>query len=180
LPKFKMPSPNDPRKQKNHGIHFVSGVSLETLQSCLLDGLDLLFDNAKTLHVTAKRCGCVGWQRNSLGGSDGIQLLARLPQYRVEITHTELDGDDKQKQETRKKAFQRAIRSVQERALVGIRTIDDVTHVWLVDETEPNRGRDEAPKPPGLVAFAGHAGITSPTCPVASHDRLTGHSGTKD
>ena len=47
------------------------------------------------------------------------------------------DGEDKQKQETRKKAFQRAIRSVQERALVGIRTIDGVTHVWLVDETEP-------------------------------------------
>ena len=35
------------------------------------------------------------------------------------------DGDDKQKQETRRKAFQRSIRDVQERALVGIRTIDD-------------------------------------------------------
>src|SRR5258707_8096598 len=59
--------PNDPHEQKNHGIHFVSGVSLETLQSCPLDGLDLLFDDAKTLHVTAKCCGCVGWQRNSSG-----------------------------------------------------------------------------------------------------------------
>jgi hypothetical protein len=47
------------------------------------------------------------------------------------------DGDDKQKQETRKKAFQRAIRNVQERALVGIRTIDGLTHVWLTDENEP-------------------------------------------
>src|SRR5215472_16995198 len=52
-----------------------------------------LFDDAKTLHVTAKCCGCVGWQRNSLGGSDGVQLLARLPQYRVEVTHTELNQD---------------------------------------------------------------------------------------
>ena len=46
------------------------------------------------------------------------------------------DGEDKQKQETRRKAFQRGIRDVQERGLVGIRTIDDVTYVWLVDETE--------------------------------------------
>jgi hypothetical protein len=36
------------------------------------------------------------------------------------------DGDDKQKQETRRKAFQRSIRDVH-----------DVTYVWLVDETEP-------------------------------------------
>jgi hypothetical protein len=48
-----------------------------------------------------------------------------------------------QKQETRKKAFQRAIRSVQERALVGIRTIDGVTHVWL-------RRRKRARCPPGV------------------------------
>jgi hypothetical protein len=47
------------------------------------------------------------------------------------------DGNDKQKQETRRKAFQRSIRDVQERGLVGIRAIDDVTYVWLVDETEP-------------------------------------------
>src|SRR5258707_6134975 len=85
--------PNDSHKQKNHGIHFVSSVSLETLQSCPLDGLDLLFDDAKTLHVTAKCCGCVGGQRNSLGGSDSVQLLARLAQHRVEVTHTELDQD---------------------------------------------------------------------------------------
>jgi hypothetical protein len=84
---------NNPHEQKNHGVHFVSGVSLETLQSCPLDGLDLLLNDAKTFHVPLKRRSCVGWQRNSLGCSDSVQLLARLTQHWIEVTHTKLDQD---------------------------------------------------------------------------------------
>jgi len=85
--------PNDSHQQKNHGVKSVSGVSFEMLQSCLLDGLNLLVDDAETLHVTAKRCDCVGWQGNPLGGSDSVQFLPGFAQDRVEVAHTELDQD---------------------------------------------------------------------------------------
>ena len=38
--------PNDLREKENHSVEFFSGISLETLQTCLLDGLDLLFEDA--------------------------------------------------------------------------------------------------------------------------------------
>src|ERR1700674_3040476 len=55
-------------QQKNHRVHFVSGVSFYTLQSRLLDGVHLLIDDEETLHLTPKLCHCVGRQRNPLGG----------------------------------------------------------------------------------------------------------------
>src|SRR6476660_4217527 len=69
---------NDPHEQKNHGVGFVSRISLETLQACLLDGFDLLLSDAQTLHVTSKRCDCVGWQSNPLGCSHGDEFLRFL------------------------------------------------------------------------------------------------------
>jgi len=41
------------------------------------------------------------------------------------------DGDAKQKQETRRRAFNRAIRDAQAIGVVGVRTIDGTTLVWL-------------------------------------------------
>ena len=84
---------NDPHEQKNHGVGFVSRISLETLQACLLDGFDLLLSDAQTLHVTSKRCDCVGWQSNPLGCSHGDEFLRCFAQHWVEVAHSELDQD---------------------------------------------------------------------------------------
>ena len=70
--------PNDSRKKKNHSVEFFSRISLETLQPCLLDGLDLLFEDTESLHMTLKRCDRVGWQRNPLGGSYSAKFLRCL------------------------------------------------------------------------------------------------------
>src|ERR1700752_3862190 len=77
--------PNDPHEQENHSVEFFSGISLETLQPCPLDGFDLLFDDAKSLHLTLKRCDRIGWQRNSLGCSHRLEFLRRFAQDRVEV-----------------------------------------------------------------------------------------------
>src|ERR1700739_707373 len=82
--------PNDPHEQENHSVEFFSGISLETLQPCPLDGFDLLFDDAKSLHLTLKRCDRIGWQRNSLGCSHRLEFLRRFAQDRVEGAHTKL------------------------------------------------------------------------------------------
>ena len=42
------------------------------------------------------------------------------------------DGDAKQQQEARRKAFNRAIREAQDISVVGVRTLDGTTLVWLV------------------------------------------------
>ena len=42
------------------------------------------------------------------------------------------DGDAKQQQEARRKAFNRAIREAQDISVVGVRTVDGTTLVWLV------------------------------------------------
>jgi AAA domain len=52
------------------------------------------------------------------------------------------DGDERAKQETRKKAFQRAIKTAQEKGLTGIRDIGAVTYVWLA--TPSTTGAAEA------------------------------------
>src|ERR1700730_15160266 len=85
--------PNDSHKQENHSVEFFSRISLETLQSRLLDGLYLLFENAKSLHLTLKRCERAGWQRNPLGGSYIGKFLRCLAQGRVEVADPELDED---------------------------------------------------------------------------------------
>jgi hypothetical protein len=42
------------------------------------------------------------------------------------------DGDEKQKQEARRQAFHRAVKDAQAKQLVGLREIDGITYVWLV------------------------------------------------
>src|SRR5262252_2701262 len=85
--------PDDSHEQKNHGVEFIFGVLLETLQSCLLDSLDLLVNEAKTFDVTPKRGSCIGWQRASLGRSHGVDLLGRSAQDRFEVAYSELRQD---------------------------------------------------------------------------------------
>src|SRR5262250_666041 len=85
--------PNDPYKQKNHSIEFFGGVSLEAFQPRPLDGLDLLFDDTKSLHMTSKCCHRVGWQRNPFGRSHRGEVLRRFAQDRVEVAHSELYQD---------------------------------------------------------------------------------------
>src|SRR3984893_3183867 len=84
---------NNSHQQKNYGVHFLRGVSLQTLQLCPLDGLDLLFDQMKPLHVTTQRADRVGWQSYPLWGAYRIQFFPRFAQYGVEVTHAELDQD---------------------------------------------------------------------------------------
>src|ERR1700730_7039192 len=48
--------PNDSHKQENHTVEFFRRISLERLQPRLLDDLYLLFEDAKSLHLTSKRC----------------------------------------------------------------------------------------------------------------------------
>jgi hypothetical protein len=42
------------------------------------------------------------------------------------------DVDAKKRQATKRQAFHRAARDAQERSLIGVREVDDVTLVWLV------------------------------------------------
>lgn len=46
------------------------------------------------------------------------------------------EGDDKAKQQARKKAFQRAVKDAQAKRLVGVRDISAVTYVWLANPAE--------------------------------------------
>jgi hypothetical protein len=42
------------------------------------------------------------------------------------------DGDEKQKAETRRQAFHRAVTAAQDASLIAIREVDGVQLVWLV------------------------------------------------
>jgi len=67
--------------RKNHGFIVPDGeVSVETLQFVSADGLDLLFDDAKTLNDGEVLRLALGGERNSLGVRTAVQLLARIPQ----------------------------------------------------------------------------------------------------
>ncbi len=44
------------------------------------------------------------------------------------------DGDREQKQDTRRKAFKRAIEAARDRSLIGIREVSEVMYVWLAKE----------------------------------------------
>jgi hypothetical protein len=52
------------------------------------------------------------------------------------------DVDAKKKQETRRKAFSRAVRDAQERSLIGVREVEETTLVWLV-QNAPTRSPEE-------------------------------------
>ena len=76
----------------------------------------------------------------------------------VEIVRAEFyrsypaDGDPKAKQDTRKKAFQRALKDAQATRLVGVRDVGGTTVMWLW--IDPPGGHEDGPR---YSAEAGHA-----------------------